>query len=409
MSELKINADGSLKLPLAIRHQLGSKPLQPLSSSAGHLLLGKSGLTNPVLLAGVLGEISVPDLLSFFNMFRKTGILHFELENGSKALYFQKGEIVFATSTIASEDLGEILFALGKIEREPLQQARQSLNKTLTLGKLLVERGIVSPKDLWQATRSQVEGIVYRLFAAQQGSFYYELRALDQEQMLRLSMSTQNLIMEGLRRQDEEALFMRKVISIDYYPVPTGKVLDELPQMEARLMQLAEAEQQTARVLFRRAGLSEFDGIRTLYALLEKRLLLMEDAPATEIAGELGQILLSYNNLFKVIYRCMEQQQYTFSQEVAGILLELPQPYSFVLRDVELLEDGTLDGHRIVANLGGLEEGDKQKLLADSLRELIFSQAMTVRRELDAEQARPLLARIQEVTTRVRDLVGRCE
>lgn len=409
MSELKIDTNGQLKLPLAIRNQLGPDPLQPVSVSPGHLLLGKPDVASPVLMSGLLGELSVPDLLSFFNMFRKTGILQFELENGCKSLYFQQGEIVFASSTIASEDLGEILFSLGKVEREPLQQARKLVKGRVTLGKLLVDRGDVSPKDLWLATRSQVEGIVYNLFAAQHGSFYFEARALDQEQLLRLSMSTQNLIMEGLRRQDEEALFMRKIISLDYYPIRTGSIPGDLGQGEARFLKAAEIESLTARDLFRKAGMREFDGIRTLYTLLEKRLLQMEDSPATEIEGDLGQILTTYNNLFKQLAQRMLKEKKEFLQEVAGYLEELPQPFSFVLRDVELLKDGTFDGHRIVANLDGLEEGDKKKLLADSLCELVYMEAMSVRRELDAEQARPLIAHIQEVTSRVRELVGRTE
>ncbi|NOY14406.1 MAG: DUF4388 domain-containing protein [Deltaproteobacteria bacterium] len=407
MSELKINADGLLKLPLAIRQQLGDESLQPLSSSAAHLLLGRDKTENPVLLCGVLGELSVPDLLSFFNMFRKTGILHFELQGGTKSLYFQQGEIVFASSTFADEDLGEILFSLGKIERETLQRVRRQVRGRTTLGKLLVEQGAVSPKDLWLVARSQVEGIVYHLFAAQQGGFYYEARTFDQEQILRLSMSTQNLIMEGLRRQDERALFMRRVISFDYFPISTGKQPVDLGPVEARLLTYAETGQLSCRDLFRKAGLREFEGLRTLHALLEKGLLQMEDAPATEIEGDLGQVLAIYNSLLKVLYRRMVKNNSAFQQEVISFLSDLPQPYSFVLRDIELLEDGTIDGHRIVANLSGLEEGDKQRLLADSLCELVYMQTMAVRRELDAEQARPLIARVQEITTRVRDLVGR--
>jgi len=407
MSDVKIDADGRLKLPLAIRHQLGQEPLQPLSSSPEHLLLGRPGQKYPVLLAGIIGEISVPDLLSFFNMFQKNGILHFSLANGSKQIYFQQGEIVFASSTFANEDLGEILFSLGQVERQALQEVRQQVTGRVTLSRLLVDRGLVSPRDLWQATRSQVEGIVYSLFSETQGSFHFEMRALDQEEILRLSMSTQNLIMEGLRRQDEEALFMRKVISLDYYPVPTGAMQENLGQAENRLLHFAETGKLAARDLFRKAGLREFDGIRTLYGLLDRKLLQMEESPASEVEGELGEILTIYNNLFKILSRRMRKPVKDYHQQVENLLAELQQPFSFVMREVELQEDGTFDGHKLVNNLAGLEEGDRKKLLADSLCELAFQQTMLVRRELDAEQARPLIARVQETTTRVRALVER--
>ncbi|MDA3902547.1 MAG: DUF4388 domain-containing protein [Desulfuromusa sp.] len=409
MKTINIDNSGSLKLPPEIYRPLGNQPLSVISASPVHLLLGRPEVEGPVLISGVLEEGAITDLLSYFNMFRKTGILTIELEGGLKALYFQQGEIVFATSSFTSEDLGEVLFSLGKIEQDALHQLRLMVNQNTSLGKLLVERGVVAPKDLWLAARSQVEHIIYTLFSANSGGFYFQSLPIEQEQILRLSMSTQNIIMEGLRRLDEKALFMRKIISLDYFPLETGKEVADLTQAEARLMNAAQAGQQTAQDLFRKVGLREFDGMRILFGLIERRLIRMEETPTTEIEGSLGQILAAYNSLFKVIFVRVLKVSPQFPQEVAQSLRDLPQPYSFVLRDVELRDDGTLDGHRIVANLVGLEEGDKKKLLADSLCEVAFTETMALRRELDAEQARPLIARVQEVTTKIRAMIGRNE
>jgi hypothetical protein len=114
-----------------------------------------------------------------------------------------------------------------------------------------------------------------------------------------------------------------------------------------------------------------------------------------------------YNRVLAAIFARLIKPCPDFARNVSVFLRSLPQPFSFVLRDVELLEDGTLDGRRIVSNLAGLEEGDKMKLLADALNELVYMETLAVRRELDAAQARPLLARVQDMTTRMGDLVGR--
>lgn len=409
MTKLKVDSGGSLKLPPEIYRPLGNQPLEVISASAGHLLLGRPEMEGSVLISGVLEEGAIADLLSFFNLFRKTGILTIELEGGSKSLYFQQGEIVFATSTFASEDVGEVLCSLGKIEQATLQQLRSLVSQNTSLGKLLVERGAVAPKDLWLAARSQVEHIIYTLFSARSGGFYFQSLAIEQEQILRLSMSTQNIILEGLRRLDEKSLFMRKIISLEYFPLETGKEATDLTQAEARLMNVVRAGQKTALNLFRELGLREFDGMRILFDLLEKQLIRMADTPTKEIEGELGHILAAYNSLFKVIFVRVITVNSQFPQEVAQSLRNLPQPYSFVLRDVELQDDGTLDGRQIVANLAGLEEGDKKKLLADALNEVAFTETMALRRDFDADQARPLIARVQEVTTKIRDMIGRNE
>lgn len=407
MTKISLDNTGHLLLPEDVRHRLGTEELVSLSASSRHLLLGRIHSDEELVLAGCLGDMALPDLLSFFNMFRKTGVLHFHLLQGEKSLYFHKGEIVFATSTFVKEDLGEILFATGKVERDALERARAIAQGRITLGKALVESGAVSPKDLWLTVRAQVEGIVYHLFTIDQGSFSFVAKTLDKEQIIRLSMSTQNIIMEGLRRQDEGALFMRKIISLEHYPKATGKLPSELSQHEKKLYTLARPGQIQARDLFRQGGLREFEGMRLLYGLIEKRMLTMEEEATTEISGDLGQIVSIYNTVLKAIYARVIKKNPQFLTEIEEYLHALPQPYTFVMRDVELNADGTLEGHRVVQNLAGLEEGDKQRLLADALAELVSFESQALQRELDAVQAQPLIARIQEISHRVKALVGR--
>ncbi len=407
MEKFYIDKLGQVVLTSEIHNLLGDEPLVNLSCSQRHLLLGREEEDEQVVMAGFLGDMVIPDLLSFFNMFRKTGVLHFNLEDGEKSLYFQNGEICFATSNFPKEDLGEILFATGKVERDALQHARDISRGRTTLGKVLVESGSVSPKDLWLTVRTQVEGIVYQLFTAETGSYSYRAKTLDTEQIIRLSMSTQNIIMEGLRRQDEGALFMRKIISLEHFPRGTEKLPADLSQDEKKFYSYARPGQVSAQDLFRKCGIREFDGMRVLYGLLEKRMLVMEEQATTEIGGDLGQVLMIYNSVLKAIYGRVTKRFAGFSEEINHFLRDLPQPYSFVLRDVELKEDGTLDGHRVVQNLAGLEEGDKKKLLADALGELVYMESMAVRRELETAQAQSLIARVQEISNRVKALVGR--
>ncbi len=405
--KIYIDKLGQVALNSELHELLGDDPLVNLSCSRRHLVLGREEEGERVVMAGFLGDMLIPDLLSFFNMFRKTGILHFNLAAGEKSLYFQNGEIVFATSNFTNEDIGEILFATGMVERDALQHARGVSTGRTTLGKVLVERGVVSPKDLWLAVRTQVEGIVYQLFTAESGSFAFCAKTLDSEQIIRLSMSTQNIIMEGLRRQDEGALFMRKIISLEHFPRGTDRLPADLSQAEKKFYTYSRSGQVSALDLFRKCGMREFDGMRVLYALLEKRMLAMEEQAVTEIGGDLGQVLMIYNSVLKAIYGRVTKEFAGFSEEINLFLGDLPQPYSFVLRDVELKEDGTLDGNRVVQNLAGLEEGDKKKLLADALGELVHMELLAVRRELETAQAQALIVRVQEISNRVKALVGR--
>jgi len=406
MSPISIDKEGRMVLDQAVAREFSGRKMDLVSFSPEHLLLA-AGDGGEIQLAGRVETISVAELLSFFNMFRKDGILRFQLKSGRKALFFSQGEIVLAETCLMEEEFGEILYSLGKIEREALQKARQKIRDDASLGQALVRQGLITAKDLWHGVRFQIESIVYNLLACQEGSFVFQDWKPLKEKTVRLSLNTQNLIMEGMRRLDERTLFQSKIPSPDAVPVPIKDQPEGLSAAEERMLNLVRAGRDDVRALIRKAGMGDFEGLRLLYHLVEKRVVRVEESPPVSVEGDLGEILQVYNGALSVLFRKVSTQKPDFPNEVKLFLRDLPQPFSFVLRDAELDEDGSVQGHRIFNNLAGLEEGDKRKLLADSLSELVYMECMAARRELKDTEAAGLTQRVQEVVRRVKSLVER--
>ena len=406
MAEIKIEKGGKLTLPLNVAKVLGEKPLRLSSCSTHHLLLESAATDDKVQMTGTLGNVGIVDLLSFFNMFRKSGLLHFTLSGGNKALYFQNGEIVLATSTFPEEDIGETLYSLGKFDREILQGARQFANGEVPLGKILVDQGVITSKDLWAATKNQVETIVYNLFAFQEGSFVFIDMQLDDDKVVSLSMNTQNLIMEGLRRVDERAVYMQKVKSLDAIPVATDKIPNDLDSVSQKMVALIQAGVSNVKELLRRSGSGEFDALRLLSQLVTRGVVSMEEAPSVAVEGVLGEVIKIFNGVLVAMHRVVSAKNPQFREEISRFMRDLPQPFSYVFRQTTLKEDGSVDGGRILANLSGLEEGDKLRLLSESLSELIYMECIAARRELGAAESAELIKRVQEVSQRVQELIG---
>jgi Domain of unknown function (DUF4388) len=407
MHRTLMDSSGRVALPQPAVREIGAQPLELVSFSSRHLLFTVPGSKDALTFAGLLGDLGVADLLSFINMFRKSGILRFELPGGNKELYFQQGELIFATSSYPEEDLGEILFDLGKLDAAQLQKARRFAGPRAGFGKFLVEKGVVGPKDLWQASRNQIEAIVYNLFTEHCGGFSFLARELERDELLRVQLSTQNLIMEGLRRVDERALFMRRIGSLDGRPRLTEKSAEGLSPAHARLLLTLGEEGISAREALRRSGVGEFEGLRLLYQLLERGVVQMEVPPSEPVQGVLGEILSIYNGTLVLLYKRMIERNPGFAQEVRLFLRDLPQPFSFVFREVGVREDGSVDGGRILANLAGLEEGDKQRLLAEALNELLYMVCNAARRDLGAGESADMLQRVQEIGRRIKSLIGR--
>ncbi|MFA5701154.1 MAG: DUF4388 domain-containing protein, partial [Desulfuromonas sp.] len=235
MYQVEVDDRGRVALPRRIVAGLDAPKLQVESCSAGHILLGVHGAQKPEVIV-TLKTVGIPDVLSFFNMFRKTGILHLDLADGLRRLFFKDGEIIFATSDRLEDDLGEVLCEMGKLERKDLRSVRSEISSAANLSQLLVKRQLVAARDLWLATRQQVESIVYALFAYDSGSCFFVPADPEQDNIVRLSMSTQNLIMEGLRRVDEKALYWRRLRRPEAMLGYSGKAPQGLSSEEKNMM-----------------------------------------------------------------------------------------------------------------------------------------------------------------------------
>ncbi|HET6266926.1 MAG TPA: DUF4388 domain-containing protein, partial [Acidobacteriota bacterium] len=54
---------------------------------------------------GELSALSLPDILEFLRVSRKTGVLSFKKDRIKKSLYVKDGNVIFATSSVPEERL----------------------------------------------------------------------------------------------------------------------------------------------------------------------------------------------------------------------------------------------------------------------------------------------------------------
>lgn len=405
MYRVCVDDSGRVDLPRRVAAALSSNDLAIASSSPQHVLLAVDGAGEACMTAS-LGSMGVADVLSFFNMFRKTGILYLDLSDGNRQVFFQDGEIIFATSQRFEEDLGEILCELGKLERSVLTTIRSDMEEGANLSQVLVRKNIVVARDLWLATRYQVEAIVYSLFSSQDGGCYFVAQELERDDIVRLSMSTQNLIMEGLRRVDERALYLRRFRSMDASLSYTGKSPANLSDEEKKLVSFVYSVPATVVQLVARSGLSEFDALRVLYQLLEKGLVEVSQPEAVTVGSAFMELFEVYNGVLKLLHDCVSENTPGFLDDVNRFLREVPHPMLYVVRGICLEKDGAIDGRKIIKNLVGLEALEQKKMIVEALNELVYMECTIARRALGAQGSAELIRRVQEITARAKRLVG---
>lgn len=160
----------------------------------------------PLASSGNIQDAPLPAVFEELGARKFTGTLVVRSDDAEKTVHLKEGQIVFATSTDSNDRLGEILIKAGKLTREHLETALVLLKKTAgfkKLGALLVEKGFVTPKDLFTGLKTQVKEIIYSLFLLENAT--YRIEETFPTDIIQLQINMQELITEIIQRIRQEA------------------------------------------------------------------------------------------------------------------------------------------------------------------------------------------------------------
>ncbi len=143
---------------------------------------------------------------------RWSGVLALTQGEVSKGLYFVEGGIAFAASTLEEDRLGANLYRGGRITEEQFRAAmRASEAPGQTLGRALVEAGVLSSAELATALTAQVERIVLSVLRWSSGVLRREPMDRPVPADLALELDLRRLLLLGLRQYPDVARLERQL------------------------------------------------------------------------------------------------------------------------------------------------------------------------------------------------------
>jgi curved DNA-binding protein CbpA len=149
--------------------------------------------------AGELGFLAVPRLLADLHQRKATGQLTVQRDAAIKKVFFRSGAILYATSNLESERLGDVLLARGMISREHYEEAVSQIVATgRKQGTVLVQIGALSPKDLFRGLIAQVREIVVSLCRMDGGRWLFDEGLPSPDDIVSLRLDPVSLLFEGL-------------------------------------------------------------------------------------------------------------------------------------------------------------------------------------------------------------------
>ena len=311
-------------------------------------------------LAGDLAAFPLADFVGFVHQARMTGTLTVLAGGGSRSVSFREGRIRGSTSEVPGERVVEVAARLGF-----------AADATLPM------------TERWRVIREQVATIFHAVLTARDGVFFL-VQGEDEPVGPALSLDTQAVLMDAVRRIDEMELFRGRIPGGEVFlrrREPRDPVA--LEPEEERLLALVDGRRRVLDVA-REAHLSEFDATKILYRLAEAGYLEATTETASRVSADRSRAVLSgMNEVFREVVRAVGAHGSTAPMlaEAASFLADPTSRFAPLWRGLAVEPDGSLDEDRLLVAMAGLgaaeaarlePRGDRPRILFAALRELMF-------------------------------------
>lgn len=363
-----------------------------------------------VVMAGDLRRLAVPDVLSLVHSTGLEGELTFVFDDATKRIAVRGGNVVFASSTLTDDRLGELLLAKGRITREVFDDASQECTRDRRkLGRVLLDRNILSAHDLYLAVTEQVESILLSLFTYQSGSFAFAVRPLRIATPVRLPFGMSHYILEGVRLSDELRDALSQVSDRLAVFKPSGRealaVADGRPGVERDVAALLDGISAVWEVLARSTW-SEANTLLALARLLRARLI-ERVAPAVAEAqaaspqddgASITALVESVNGFLRDAHRSLGASG-ADPAALAGFFDSMKPHLRGLFAGIRLAEDASLDAARVVQNAERLPgtPSERKQLVRAGLQEVVEFALWVASDQVPAKDAERLDATARRV------------
>lgn len=367
-----------------------------------------------LVLTADVRAFALADLLSLIHSSRKSGYLLFNHEEHEKSVFLHRGEVIFATSNQRVDRLGECLLRDERLTLDQLREAERRFTREGRFGKVLVELGVLTPRDLWDAVKLQVEEVVRSLFAYAAGEVHFWEGEIEPDNVVRLSLPTKRLISEGLRRRDELMKFLATLEGADTKLELLEGMRGHLSASERAFIDLLASGEDFGTIC-RRIGLDPLSAARTVKLLILSGTIRLDrgeaaersdalDASSTPIDQEariraaVGDHLMLLSELLSPLIAVEGQEP--VADRLASAIAEVALRHPGLLGDVTLLPGGLPEADSLTQRALRVP-GDRERIVSSALSEVAAYLEFELRNHPKIDDAAPYLEAVETLRAKL--------
>jgi hypothetical protein len=333
-------------------------------------------------LAAELSSFAPQEVFAWLERTGTSGLATFTHREHVKSVWLHRGEVVFASSNQMVDRLGECLLRAGVLSLEQLREAERCFAPPARFGKVLVERGFLTPRELWNGVKYQVEEIVRSLLLYRAGRVCFYEGDVQPDNVVRLALPTRRLVAEGVQRGEELRKFL-KVLESDRVELSATKGGEgSLARSERALLEALREESRFAP-LCERLGVEPEAAARSVQLLRlmgAVKLVRVQAPPAfvgegdldAEAADRLRESVARFAKLIGALVAPIAAAEGAdgIRERLGRTLEEVAGRYPSLLAGVSLGASASLDPEPVIERALRLQ-GDREEQVATALGELV--------------------------------------
>lgn len=245
-----------------------------------------------ITLSGDLSDFNLIDILQLIDTARSTGKLSVFSPVMSSEIHFDKGSIVYATTSKQGRNIfsGDILEKRKSIPREVLNRAFRSSKETgIPIFRTFLNEGILSEDEIMSILKERIDDAIYSTMELEAGSFFFEKMPLPENLSdISLRVKVSQVILEGARRVDERRLAAKMFQDNDivFIRLMTDVAMEDinLDESELKIFSLVDGKR-TLGDIIRISGIEEREVKRIFYTLTKVGILKKKNSALKMGAG----------------------------------------------------------------------------------------------------------------------------
>ncbi len=401
-----VEPDGSVRVPgraadRKLRERAGRYRL--VTDAAGLLILrGEAGVEGQrrVLMAGeIISRTTVLEALNMIANAAWRGEMHVYGPDATRVLAIDQGALKHARSDHSDDRLGQVLYRNGLLSKTQLDQLVREVDPERRLGQLVLEKGFLTQDVLFQQLQKQVEQIFFASLLAREGAFAFLSDDGAEPPTHQVHLPVAGLLMEGVQRIDEMALFRERIPHDDLVPEVQPRTSATDIEENAQLVLAYADGERTVDLIARETGLGTFHTVKSLYGLMQQGLILLRAKKSADPAGVrrlVAEFNLVLGDIFMAVatYGGVDQTRSTLEAWISG------SGYGPIFGE-RVDESGAVDPETVVTAMMGIQVENPMEGLLQALHELsafaLFAATTTLPRDQELILSRDVALRLKKI------------